>query len=290
MLLARVRHQGAIRFGQVNDDSVLLIQDGVLGIDPKAPLGIAALWAAGWTDQEPLPTSEAVGLADVRLLAPVPLPPKIICVGLNYRRHAEEAGLALPKWPEVFAKFSNSIADPDSEILIPGHDADVDWEVELCAIVGRRAHQLHAGDGIRAIGGYTVANDISARRWQLRVSQWVSGKTSDGFCPIGPWIATGESIADPQALHLWTEVNGDRVQDSTTADMAFGVDELVVYLSSILTLEPGDLILTGTPAGVGLLATPPRYLVSGDTVRVGIDEIGSFSNQFADRSPATTAG
>ena len=180
----------------------------------------------------------------------------------------------------MFAKFANTIADPDSEIEIPAPDADVDYEVELCAIIGQQAHRLRPGEGLGVVAGYTVANDVSARRWQLRVSQWTSGKTSDGFCPVGPFVATPSSIRDPQALHIWTEVNGRRVQDSSTADMVLGVDELLVYLSAILTLTPGDLILTGTPEGVGLGQKPPRYLQPGDIVRVGIDEIGSFANRF----------
>lgn len=284
MLIARVRLDGRVRLGVVDGERIRLLEPDALAIAQDSFLGVAALADAGWTDVDPLPLAAPIDLAGVEILAPIPRPPKIIGIGLNYVRHAREGGLALPKWPEVFAKFSNAIADPGSEIEIPSPEADVDYEVELGVVVGRRAHRLSEGSGLDVVAGYTVANDVSARHWQLRISQWTSGKTSDGFCPIGPWLATPSSVPAPQDLHLWSDVNGRREQDSSTADMAFKVDELVVYLSSLMTLAPGDLILTGTPEGVGLGKKPPRYLGADDTVTVGIDGIGVFSNQFVVRS------
>jgi len=280
MYLARVRCDGGVRLCAVQDDHVRLLQHSALGVDQESPLGVAALAEAGWSDRVPLPLESPRPLMTVDLLAPVPRPEKIIGVGLNYRKHAAEAGVLVPKWPEIFAKFSNSIADPGADIAIPAVDADVDYEVELCVVIGQRGSQLSTGTGLGAVAGYMAANDVSARRWQSRVSQWVSGKTSDGFCPIGPWMATPETIADPQNLRLWTEVNGQQRQDSSTADMVFTVDQLVVYLSSLMTLAPGDLIMTGTPAGVGLGRRPPEYLNPGDVVKVGVDGIGVFSNTF----------
>jgi 2,4-didehydro-3-deoxy-L-rhamnonate hydrolase len=278
--LARVRADGHIRLGVVQQDQVALIQAGTLEVDQASPLGVASLSAAGWIDGAPLPMQSAIGLATVELLAPVPRPEKIICVGLNYRKHAAEGGLPVPEWPEIFGKFANSLVDPGGDIPIPADEADVDYEVELCVVIGQRASRLKAGTGLKAIAGYTVANDVSARRWQLRVKQWMSGKISDRFCPTGPWLATPESIADPQNLRLWTEVNGNLMQNSSTKDMVFGVDQLVVYISSLMTLEPGDLILTGTPEGVGLGRRPPQYLQPGDRVRMGVEGIGELSNQF----------
>jgi 2-keto-4-pentenoate hydratase/2-oxohepta-3-ene-1,7-dioic acid hydratase in catechol pathway len=280
MHLARVRCDGDVRLCAVQGDHVRLLQHGALGVDQASPLGVAALATAGWSDAVHLPLESARALTTVELLAPVPRPEKIICVGLNYRRHAAEAGVSVPNWPEIFAKFPNSIADPGADIAIPAVDADVDYEVELCVVIGQRVSQLRAGNGLGAVGGYMAANDVSARRWQSRVSQWVSGKTSDGFCPIGPWMATPQTIADPQNLRLWSEVNGQRRQDSSTADMVFTVDQLVVYLSSLMTLASGDLIMTGTPEGVGLGRRPPEYLNPGDVVKVGVDGIGMFSNTF----------
>jgi 2-keto-4-pentenoate hydratase/2-oxohepta-3-ene-1,7-dioic acid hydratase in catechol pathway len=285
MLIGRVRLDGRVRLGRVDADRIRLLDVDGLGIDQASTLGAAALAAAGWTDVEPLPLGPPIDLGTVEVLAPIPLPPKIIGIGLNYRRHAQEGGLELPEFPEMFAKFGNAIADPGSEIAIPAPEADVDYEVELCVVVGRAAKGLQAGSGLDVVAGYTVANDVSARHWQLRVSQWTSGKTSDGFCPIGPWLATPASVPDPQSLHLWTDVNEERVQDSSTADMAFSVNELVVYLSSLMTLQPGDLILTGTPEGVGLGRKPPKFLRAGDVVTVGIDAVGSFSNRFVPAGP-----
>jgi 2-keto-4-pentenoate hydratase/2-oxohepta-3-ene-1,7-dioic acid hydratase in catechol pathway len=235
----------------------------------------------------PLQLESKRSLSDVDLLAPVPRPEKIVGVGLNYRKHAAEAGAAIPRWPEIFAKFSNSIADPGADIQIPAADADVDYEVELCVVIGQPSSQLRPGDGLRAVAGYMVGNDVSARRWQARVSQWVSGKTSDRFCPIGPWMVTSGAIPDPQGLRLWSEVNGEPRQDSSTSDMVFTVDHLVVYLSSLMSLAPGDLIMTGTPAGVGLGQRPPLYLKPGDVVKVGVDGIGVFSNRFVAGDQAT---
>lgn len=285
MFIARVRADGQVRLGVVEGDGIRLIEPGTRNVDQSGPLGAAGLSSTGWSDTDQLPLESARPLKSVELLMPIPGPGKILCVGLNYRKHAAEGGLPVPEWPEIFGKFSNSLANPGDEISIPAEDADVDYEVELCAVVGRRASHLAAGTGLAALAGYTVANDVSARKWQLRVKQWMSGKMSDGFCPTGPWLATASSIADPQNLRLWTEVNGHLMQNSSTNDMVFGVAELVVYLSSILTLEPGDLILTGTPEGVGLGKRPPVYLKPGDHVRIGVDGIGELENVFqtADR-------
>jgi 2-keto-4-pentenoate hydratase/2-oxohepta-3-ene-1,7-dioic acid hydratase in catechol pathway len=279
MLIGRVRRDGHVRLGVVEGDQIRLLEQGAGNLDQDSDLGAVVL-AQAFAGSDPLPLEAPVALGSAEILAPVPRPPKIIGIGLNYVRHALEGGRDLPEWPEVFAKFSNAITDPGADIAIPHPEASVDYEVELGVVIGSTVRHLRDGSGLGAVAGYTVANDVSARTWQLRVSQWTSGKTSDGFCPIGPWLATPESIADPQALRLWTDLNGRRVQDSSTSDMAFGVDKLVVYLSSVMTLTPGDLILTGTPEGVGLGQKPPRYLAPGDVVSVGVENIGTFENRF----------
>lgn len=241
-------------------------------------LGVAAVGASGWLEGDPLPLGSPRPLDEVRLLAPVPHPDKIICVGVNYRLHADESSMAPPQHPEVFAKFPAAISDPMAPIVLPDQDAAIDYEGELVAVVGRRARHLTPGEALSALAGYTLANDVSARTVQLRVSQWTSGKTLDTFCPLGPWLATPGSIPDPQALRLSTTIGGKTLQDASTGEMIFGVVDLLVYLSSLMTLEPGDLLLTGTPAGVGHARSPRRYLVEGDVVEIRADGIGTLRN------------
>lgn len=241
-------------------------------------LGVAAISASGWREGDPLALGRPRPLEAVRLLAPVPHPDKIICVGVNYRLHADESSMAPPQHPEIFAKFPNAISDPLAPIVLPDLDAAIDYEGELVAVVGRRARNLRSDEALSALAGYTLANDVSARTVQLRVSQWTSGKSLDTFCPLGPWLATPDSIPDPQALRLSTTIGGQTLQDASTAEMIFGVVDLLVYLSSLMTLEPGDLLLTGTPAGVGHARSPQRYLVEGDVVEIHADGIGTLRN------------
>jgi acylpyruvate hydrolase len=222
-------------------------------------------------------------LTSVRLLTPVPRPGKIICVGANYAAHIEEAGAKVPSYPEIFAKFANTVIGPGDEIPSDGPDPQIDWEGELAVVVGRRARNLAEREALSAVAGYTVANDVSARGWQTRVSQWVTGKSFDGFCPVGPWLVTADEIPDPQSLHLTTRLNGEVVQSASTSAMLFSVAYLIAYLSSVITLEPGDLILTGTPEGVGLSRNPPRFLRAGDLISVEVDEIGELANTVGPR-------
>ena len=203
-------------------------------------------------------------------------PSKIICVGLNYRDHARETGAAIPTEPILFAKATSALAGPFDTVRMPPGSTTTDWEVELAVVIGRRATLVDEADAMAHVAGYALHNDYSERDFQLhRGGQWFKGKSWDAFAPIGPWLATPDEIADPHALSLWLEVNGERVQESSTGELVFGVGALVSYISRFMTLLPGDVISTGTPAGVGLGFDPPRYLKDGDVVELGIDGLGT---------------
>jgi 2,4-didehydro-3-deoxy-L-rhamnonate hydrolase len=221
---------------------------------------------------------DAMPLDGVRLRAPVPRPGKVICVGLNYRDHAEETGQAIPEEPVLFAKFANSVLAPEATIDVPALVEQPDYEAELGVVIGRTAAGVDAADALDHVAGYTCVNDVSARDLQSRSSQWLLGKAIDGFLRAGPWIATADEVGDPQTLAIRCLVNGEVLQDSSTKQMVFGVAELVAFISRTITLEAGDLIATGTPPGVGMAMTPPRWLRDGDVVKVEIERIGALTN------------
>lgn len=211
--------------------------------------------------------------ADARLGVPLSGIANLIGIGLNYRDHAAETGLALPTEPVVFSKHSGALAGPQDDLPLPPGTSKLDWEAELAVVIGRAAWQVGEGDALSHVAGYMTANDVSARDWQMeRGGQWIKGKSGPGFCPLGPWLVTADEIADPQALRLSTRVNARTRQDGTTADMVFGVAFLVSYLSRFLRLLPGDVILTGTPAGVGL--GRGEFLAVGDLLEVEVSGLG----------------
>jgi 2,4-didehydro-3-deoxy-L-rhamnonate hydrolase len=211
-----------------------------------------------------------------RLGPPVARPSKLVCIGLNYSDHARETGATPPAEPVIFFKSTTSICGPFDDLVIPHGSAKTDWEVELAVVIGRRASRVAESDAIAHVAGYVLHNDVSERHWQMeRGGQWVKGKSFDTFAPLGPFLATRDEIADPQALTLWLSLNGARVQDGTTANMIFGVATLVSYVSQCMTLLPGDVITTGTPAGVGLGMKPPRYLAPGDVMELGCEGLGT---------------
>jgi 2-keto-4-pentenoate hydratase/2-oxohepta-3-ene-1,7-dioic acid hydratase in catechol pathway len=224
-------------------------------------------------------TAEPVLLSELEVLAPVPRPGKIICIGLNYRDHAKEADLDLSEQPILFAKFANSVVGPGARVEIPPEAAQVDYEAELGVVIGRRACRVPAGNALDYVAGYTCCNDVSARDLQFAVSQWTRGKAIDTFLPMGPVLCTRDEIADPQALGIRCTVNGELRQSSSTSQMIFGVAELIAFLSRTMTLEPGDVIATGTPPGVGMAFDPPRWLSPGDEVAVEIDSVGILVNE-----------
>lgn len=220
----------------------------------------------------------AVPLASVRLIAPVPQPHKVICVGLNYRDHAAETGQAIPEEPVLFAKFSNSIVGPGADVVVPRVVTQPDFEAELAVVIGRRATAMPASRALACVAGYTCANDVSGRDLQFRSSQWLLGKAIDDFLPLGPWLVTPEELGDPQHLSIRCTIDDEVVQDSTTDQMIFPVADLIAFITRTITLEPGDLILTGTPPGVGMAREPQRWLRDGERMTVEIENIGALTN------------
>jgi 5-carboxymethyl-2-hydroxymuconate isomerase len=227
----------------------------------------------------PIRTSEHYPLSKVKLQAPL-RPPKIVAIGRNYADHASELNDDLPPAPLIFAKFSSSVIG-HGEVISWSESITkkVDWECELAVVMGTRAHNVSEDDAYKYVFGYTAANDVSARDLQLEIdSQWTRGKSLDTFCPMGPFIITRDEVPDPHALTLKTIVNGEVVQESSTANMIFKIPQLIAYCSRSFTLEPGDVILTGTPSGVGHGRKPPRYLKDGDTVTISISGVGELTN------------
>ena len=222
--------------------------------------------------------SKTVDRNSVRLVAPVPRPGKIICIGLNYRNHAVESGMDIPKSPIIFSKFQTCVIGPGDAIRLPRGSEQVDYEAELAVVIGRRAQNVNADDAMEYVLGYTNFNDVSARDFQFADGQWQRGKSCDTFAPMGPFITTRDEIADPHDLAIRFRLNGETLQDSTTAELIFGVPELIEFLSATITLEPGDVIATGTPPGVGFARKPPVFLKAGDVAEVEIEGLGILSN------------
>lgn len=209
---------------------------------------------------------------------PIEPPGKIICVGLNYRDHAEEQGVELPSAPLLFAKWSNTLIGPGDAIVLSPESSQVDYEAELGVVIGRKVKRISEADALGAVRGYTCVNDVSARDLQFADKQWSRGKSLDTFCPVGPELVDADQVPDPQALPIRCVLNGETMQDSSTANMIFSVAEIIAYISRTITLEPGDLIATGTPAGVGVFRDPKVLLKDGDEVTVEIEGVGTLTN------------
>jgi 2,4-didehydro-3-deoxy-L-rhamnonate hydrolase len=210
-----------------------------------------------------------------RLGAPICRPSKIICIGLNYSDHAKESNMTLPTEPIIFFKSTTAVCGPNDKVIIPKNSEKTDWEVELAVVIGKKASYIEEAKAMDYVAGYLLHNDISERAFQLeRQGQWVKGKSADTFAPLGPFLATKEEVADPHNLEVWLKVNDERLQFSNTKNLVFKIPHLVSYISQFMTLLPGDIISTGTPAGVGLGLNPPRYLKPGDTMELGIEGLG----------------
>ena len=212
---------------------------------------------------------------DVRWGVPLARPSKIVCVGLNYTKHAEESGMEVPKEPVLFFKATSSMVGPFDPIIIPKGSTKTDWEVELALVIGKEASYISQKEVLKHIAGYVLHNDVSERAFQLeRSGQWVKGKSCDSFAPIGPFIATTDEINDPNNLDLWLKLNGEMIQNSNTSDFIFNIQEVVSHISQFMRLLPGDIVSTGTPFGTGLGLTPPRYLNQGDEVELSVQGLG----------------
>ncbi|HVB23890.1 MAG TPA: fumarylacetoacetate hydrolase family protein [Ktedonobacteraceae bacterium] len=231
-----------------------------------------------WASQQLDAGQDVLSLESLELGPPVSDPDKFLCLGVNYREHAAETNLEVPSVPTIFAKFRNCLIGPTAPILLPHVSTQIDYEGELAVIIGTRCKDVSENDALKYVAGYTVCNDVSARDIQMRTSQWTAGKVLDTFAPMGPGIVPASEIADPQTLMLTTRLNGQVVQHDTTADMVFSVATTIAFLSSLMTLEPGDIIATGTPSGVGFRRNPPLFMRHGDVVEVEIERVGTIRN------------
>jgi 2-keto-4-pentenoate hydratase/2-oxohepta-3-ene-1,7-dioic acid hydratase in catechol pathway len=279
MQLVTFQHNGSAKPGAIAGDRVIGLQ--AAGFSTLLHIiqgGSEALQRIKTLLDNP-PKDEIVPLAKARLLAPLSRPPKIICVGLNYRDHALECKAEIPKVPTLFSKYTTSIIGPGEAIVLPKNSKQPDYEAEFAVVIGKGGRYVSRDSWRDHVFGYTNLNDVSARDYQEATSQWMVGKTFDTFAPIGPAIVTADEIADPQALDIQMIINGEVLQSSNTSQMVFGIPELIEYISSIFTLEPGDIISTGTPAGVGEAKTPPRWLRPGDSVVVRISGIPELQNE-----------
>lgn len=271
MKLLRVGAPGAEKPAILDDEGNardLSAHVGDIGGQALTPEGLAAIAAI---DPSTLPVLDA----DARIGPCVGGVGKFICVGLNYSDHAAEAGMDVPTEPILFFKATSAICGPNDEVLIPRGSVKTDWEVELGVVIGREARYVGEADALSHVAGYCVINDVSERDFQInRGGQWVKGKSADTFGPIGPWMVTSDEIADPQALSMWLDVDGQRLQSGSTATMVFGVAHVVSYISQFMSLQPGDVISTGTPPGVGMGQKPQVYLTAGQTMRLGVEGLG----------------
>jgi 2-keto-4-pentenoate hydratase/2-oxohepta-3-ene-1,7-dioic acid hydratase in catechol pathway len=263
---------GAEKPGIVAADGSLRDLSGVIGDVTGKMFGDGSLERLKALDPLMLPVVDGTP----RMGACVGAVGKFICIGLNYADHAAESGVAVPVEPVMFMKATSAIMGPDDDVVIPKGSEKTDWEVELGVVIGKEAKYVDEAEALDYVGGYCVVNDLSERAFQLEgTGQWVKGKSADTFGPIGPWMVTADEVPDPQAMTLWLSVDGHEYQRGSTATMVFGVAHLVSYVSRFMSLQPGDVISTGTPPGVGLGQKPPRYLKPGETIRLGIDGLGT---------------
>jgi 2-keto-4-pentenoate hydratase/2-oxohepta-3-ene-1,7-dioic acid hydratase in catechol pathway len=278
MKLVTFQHNGHQHAGVVQNDNVVSIKAAglpdmlsVLQGGPEALRRIEVLLAKP-------PADAVMPLSEVKLCAPIPKPTKIICVGLNYRDHAIESKMEIPSRPTIFSKYNNTVIGNGDSVVIPNNTQKPDYEAEFAFVIGKGGRHIKAADWPQHVFGYMNLNDVSARDIQLAVSQWVMGKTFDTFAPMGPYLVTADEIKDPHNLNISLTLNGETVQNSNTKELIFKIPDLVEFLSSIMTLEAGDIISTGTPSGVGMAWNPPKWLKPGDEVVVTVEGLGSLRN------------
>ena len=276
MKLATFEANGQERAGLVSGDALIDIGQAAPGL-PRDTIGLIAAWPEVEGELHRLESVRPhFKLSEVRLKAPVPRPQKILAIGLNYADHIAESGQPTPQRQIWFSKLPNAVNGPYDPIQLPKASSAVDYEAEFVAIVGNRCRHVSKEDAAGAIFGYAAGNDVSVRDWQFHTSQWILGKSFDTHAPFGPWIVTADEVGDPHALGIRCFVNGEQRQNSNTNNLVFNVFDQIALLSEAMTLEPGDVIFTGTPGGVGFAAKPPAYLKAGDIVRVEIDKIGAL--------------
>src|SRR3954449_10099617 len=273
-------HRGP-RAGLVRDGGVVDLWDALGGEPPEGPTVGALLRHRGGQAAEAVGGPPVAALEEVRLDPPVTDPEKILCIGLNYRSHAEEAGLDPPDTPTFFAKFRNALAAPGAEVSLPRYSQKVDYEAEVAFVIGRRAKDVSEADALEHVAGYTLMNDLSARDYQFMTPQWLPGKVFDGAAPLGPALVTPDEAGAPDAIEISLTLNGETMQSASTADLIHSIPALVAHLSMLMTLEPGDIVATGTPAGVGSVRQPRVWLKAGDDVVVESPQLGRLETRLA---------
>ncbi len=292
MRLASLNLRGKPSLGMIIDDGILILNE-IAELEPSRwkllakVKDVSSLWEESFRalieqvrvqlQASGIPSTwepACVNLESCLWLPPVAQPEKIICVGLNYRDHAAESGMQIPTEPVIFSKYRNALVGAAGPVILPSNSGQVDYEAELAVVIGRRAKRVSEDEAAACIGGYTIMNDVSARDWQFRSSQWLSGKSFDTFAPCGPFFVTPDEVPDPQDLNIRLTLNGRIMQDSNTSNLIFGVPALISYISQILTLQPGDIISTGTPSGVGFARRPQVFLRPGDVVEIEIENVG----------------
>ena len=292
MHLVTFVHDGSTRIGalQTRDGQEVVVD--LSRAAPRLPNDMVGFLAGGAEARalaaralDDPPSNALLDRAAVRLLAPIPRPGKIICIGLNYRDHAAESNAQLPQYPVVFAKYANTVIGPGDAIVLPRVTEQVDYEGELGVVIGARVRDVPEADALSCVAGYLPVNDVSARDYQMRTSQWTMGKTFDTFAPMGPALVTADEIADPHNLDLRVTIGDEVLQDSNTRHLIFTIPQLIADLTSVMTLEPGDVIATGTPEGVGHRRNPPLWMKPGDVLEVEISGIGTLRNRVVDEKP-----
>jgi 2-keto-4-pentenoate hydratase/2-oxohepta-3-ene-1,7-dioic acid hydratase in catechol pathway len=285
MKLVSFAHEGQIRLGAFRTTGPRELVFDLNRIEPQLPEQMTAFLESGEAALDlaakalaEAPLDAAFALEGLTLKAPIPRPGKIIAIGQNYLSHTAEANAAASKYPIIFAKYNNTVIGLGEPIVIPKLTQQVDYEGELAVVIGKRCKSLLVSEALACVGGYTLLNDVSARDYQHLTSQWTVGKSFDTFAPMGPALITADEITDPQNLNLRVTIGGEELQSANTRDMIFSVAQLIATISAVMTLEPGDVIATGTPAGIGAARTPPRWLRPGDVVRVEIEGIGVLEN------------
>ncbi len=288
MKLITFVHNGLSRIGALGTRDGRAVVVDLTRAEPRLPAEMIPFLEGGVASRDLAQAAVAsagaaheIDLSAVTLEAPIPRPGKIICIGLNYRDHAAEANLPIPDVPTIFSKYANSVIGPEKPIVIPRISNQIDYEGELAFVIGGMARYVSEEEALDYVAGFMPFNDVSARDFQMRTSQWTIGKTFDTFAPMGPALVTADEIPDPHQLDIRVTVGGQLLQDSNTRHLIFSIPKLVAYLSKVMTLEPGDVVATGTPAGVGYARQPPRFLRPGDMVEIEIEGLGTLVNPVA---------
>ena len=281
MKLVTFTRDGLTHIGKLSTHNGQELVVDLNAAQPTLPTTLIALLEGGEPMRklaEQAPSIESYPLSSVKLHAPIPRPGKIICIGRNYREHAVELGHPIPEYPVVFAKYANTVIAAGESIVVPKVTSQIDYEAELAFVIGKKARHISESAALDYVAGYTIVNDVTARDYQDRTSQWTMGKSFDTFAPMGPALVTADEVPDPHNLNIQLTIGGEMLQNSNTRNFIFNIPRLIACLTEVMTLEPGDLVSTGTPPGVGAGRTPKRWLRPGETVSITIEKVGTLTN------------